>query len=104
MSENSTQAPSHLVRNLILAAVVLAVLITLSYFYIQHQKNYPSTDDSYVHANIIYIAPQVSGKVVSVNASDYQKISQGDLLVQIDILFHVRNTLQQVYLPKYMSP
>ncbi|MGS0676801.1 HlyD family secretion protein [Shewanella sp. 0m-4] len=84
MSENSTQAPSHLVRNLILAAVVLAVLVTLSYFYIQHQKNYPSTDDSYVHANIIYIAPQVSGKVVSVNASDYQKISQGDLLVQID--------------------
>lgn len=92
MSENlaETSAPaelepkSHLIRNLIIAATVLAALVTLSYFYIQHQKNYPSTDDSYVHANIIYIAPQVHGKVISVNASDYQEVSQGDLLVQID--------------------
>ncbi|WP_299805027.1 HlyD family secretion protein [uncultured Shewanella sp.] len=90
MSENPTPAPtepesqSHFVRNLIIATIAIVILVTLSYFYIQHQKNYPSTDDSYVHANIIYIAPQVSGKVISVNASDYQKVSQGDLLMQID--------------------
>ncbi|GIU10727.1 MULTISPECIES: HlyD family secretion protein [unclassified Shewanella] len=87
MSENPTQAAeptSHVLRNLIVATIVVVILVTLSYFYIQHQKNYPSTDDSYVHANIIYIAPQVSGKVISVNAADYQKVNQGDLLMQID--------------------
>ncbi|MCG9731055.1 HlyD family secretion protein [Shewanella sp. Isolate13] len=81
---NETSAPSHTLRNLIIASIAIVVLATLSYFYIQHQKNYPSTDDAYIHANIIYIAPQVNGKVISVNASDYQKVSQGDLLVQID--------------------
>lgn len=82
MSENSST--SHLIRNLIIAAIAAAILATLSYFYVEHQKNYPSTDDAYVHANVIYIAPQVSGKVLSVNVSNYQKVSQGDLLYQID--------------------
>jgi len=82
MSENTKT--SHMIRNLIVVAVGLAVLITLSYFYIQHQKNYPNTDDAYVHANIIYIAPQVNGKVIKTNISDYQKVSKGDLILQID--------------------
>ncbi|MBA5763115.1 HlyD family secretion protein [Vibrio sp. 404] len=82
MSENPTQ--SHLARNLILLAIGAVTLITLSYFYIQHQKSYPSTDDAYIHANIIYVAPQVHGKVILTNASDYQKVSKGDLLLQID--------------------
>ncbi|KII76518.1 HlyD family secretion protein [Vibrio renipiscarius] len=82
MSENT--APSHFIRNLSIAAIAVLILAALSYFYVQHQKNYPSTDDAYVHANIIYIAPQVSGKVLNVNVSNYQKVSQGDLLYQID--------------------
>ncbi|RJX75115.1 HlyD family secretion protein [Vibrio sinensis] len=82
MSENPST--SHFVRNIIIAAISAAVLVTLSYFYVEHQKNYPSTDDAYVHANIIYIAPQISGKIISVNVSNYQPVSQGDLLYQID--------------------
>ena len=82
MSDNPKQ--SHVMRNLIIALTLLVLVVCLSYFYIQHQKNYPSTDDAYVHANIIYIAPQVNGKVISVNVSDYQTVSKGDLLVQID--------------------
>ena len=82
MSDNPKQ--SHLMRNLFIALSLLVLVFCLSYFYIQHQKNYPSTDDAYVHANIIYIAPQINGKVISVNASDYQTVSKGDLLVQID--------------------
>ncbi len=27
-----------------------------------------------------------------------------DLLVQLEVLFRVRNTVQQVYLPEYVSP
>ena len=82
MSENPST--SHLIRNLIVTAFAVAVLAALSYFYIEHQKNYPSTDDAYVHANVIYIAPQISGKVLSVNVSNYQQVNQGDLLYQID--------------------
>lgn len=82
MSENT--ASSHFFRNLFITAIVAAVLAAASYFYVEHQKNYPSTDDAYVHANIIYIAPQVSGKIINVNVSNYQQVAQGDLLYQID--------------------
>lgn len=82
MSENT--APSHFLRNLTIMVIIAAILATAGYFYVQHQKNYPSTDDAYVHANVIYIAPQVSGKVLNVNVSNYQEVSQGDLLYQID--------------------
>ncbi|WP_162063607.1 HlyD family secretion protein [Vibrio taketomensis] len=82
MSE--TPSTSHFVRNLFITVIIAAALAAASYFYVQHQKNYPNTDDAYVHANVIYIAPQVSGKVIGVNVSDYQQVSKGDLLFQID--------------------
>ncbi|WP_051435696.1 HlyD family secretion protein [Shewanella fidelis] len=82
MSE--TGGKTSILRNVSVASVLLAAVIALSYWYIQHQKHYPSTDDAYVHADIIYVAPQVSGKVISVNTTDYQQVNKGDLLVQID--------------------
>lgn len=78
------QSDSHLGRNLFIFAIVLAILFGAGYFYIRHQRLYPNTDDAYVHAKILYIAPQVSGKLTKVNASDFQHVAAGDLLVQID--------------------
>lgn len=71
-------------RNLLLLIVVAAGLGTAGYFYIQHQKAYPSTDDAYIHANILYVAPQISGKVLNVNVKNYQHVTEGDLLIKID--------------------
>ena len=36
--------------------VVLLVFLIGGYWYYQHQKFYPSTDDAYVQANVINIA------------------------------------------------
>ncbi len=79
-----TDKKTHLVRNLLVAGCIAAGLITAGYFYIKHQEQFPSTDDAYVHANIVYLAPQVSGKIIASNATDYASVSKGDLLVQID--------------------
>ncbi|HIF9316512.1 HlyD family secretion protein [Photobacterium damselae] len=78
------ETKSHFARNLIVTGLIAAGLATAGYFYVKHQEEYPSTDDAYVHANIVYVAPQVSGKVISSNVADYQTVSKGDLLVQID--------------------
>lgn len=75
---------THLVRNLLVSGCIAAGLITAGYFYVKHQEQFPTTDDAYVHANIVYIAPQVSGKIIASNATDYASVSKGDLLVQID--------------------
>lgn len=75
---------SHTNRSFIFLGVALVMIILGGYFYIAHQKLYPSTSDAYVHANILYVAPQVSGKVKRVEVTDYQQVSKGDLLVLID--------------------
>ena len=64
------ETKSHFARNLIVTGLIAAGLATAGYFYVKHQEEYPSTDDAYVHANIVYVAPQVSGKVISSNVTD----------------------------------
>ena len=44
----------------------------------------PRTDDATVRANIVGIAPQVSGPIVDLRVTDNQFVKQGDLLFAID--------------------
>lgn len=52
----------------------------------------PWTRDGQVHANIIQIAPRVSGPVVKSSIKDNQFVHQGDLLFEIDPTTYI-NTL-----------
>lgn len=69
----------------IVGAVVMlgSIAIGLLLFW-RHQERYPSTDDAYVGANIIYVAPQVTGQVAEVLVDENQPIKDGDLLFTID--------------------
>src|SRR6185295_2876127 len=44
----------------------------------------PRTDDAAVRANVVGIAPQVSGPIVDLRVVDNQAVKQGDLLFAID--------------------
>ncbi len=44
----------------------------------------PQTDDAEVFANLIGIAPEVSGRIVAIPVKDNQLVHQGDLLFEID--------------------
>ncbi|TKB51811.1 HlyD family secretion protein [Ferrimonas aestuarii] len=50
----------------------------------QYSDSHPSTEDAYVRAKILSVAPQVQGQIVSVEVKDFQKINKGDLLLKID--------------------
>jgi membrane fusion protein (multidrug efflux system) len=43
-----------------------------------------TTDDAYVRAELTQLASRVSGEVLKVAVSDFQRVKAGDLLVQID--------------------
>jgi membrane fusion protein, multidrug efflux system len=43
-----------------------------------------STDDAYVNGHVTYVAPRVAGQVSRVLVSDHDRVSKGDLLVQLD--------------------
>jgi multidrug resistance efflux pump len=50
----------------------------------ERYTNYPWTRDSQVRANIVGIAPRVSGPIVRVAVIDNQQVKIGDLLFEID--------------------
>jgi membrane fusion protein, multidrug efflux system len=47
-------------------------------------EQHPRTDDAYLQAYIINVAPEVSGRIVELDVQDNQKVQKGQKLFQID--------------------
>jgi len=70
-------------KMLMTAAVVLiaaAILVTKYWYYLTN----PWTRDGQVHAQVIQIAPRISGPIVNLPIVDNQMVRAGDLLFEID--------------------
>lgn len=65
-----------------LGAFVAAAISLLSVWDIV--QRYPRTDDAYIRANTIGMAPRVFGQIVALPIRDNQYVEAGDLLYQID--------------------
>ncbi|MGD9763847.1 MAG: biotin/lipoyl-binding protein [Candidatus Binatia bacterium] len=65
------------------AAIVITTVIMGAYVY-RAVYLHPRTDDAYVRANTIGIAPHVSGPIVELPIVDNQRVTQGDLLFVVD--------------------
>jgi len=74
---------SHWLRVLATGAVVLAAVAVVGYKYRHYVLN-PWTRDGQVRAQVIQIAPRVSGPIVELPIRDNALVEQGDLLFQID--------------------
>jgi membrane fusion protein (multidrug efflux system) len=68
----------------VMLIAITSLIVILIVLYNIHSARYPSTDDTYIQANIIHIAPQVSGPVTQVFVQNHQWVSQGQPLVLID--------------------
>ena len=64
--------------SIILVTLALGLYVARLYYY------YPQTDDAYVRANIVHIAPHVSGPIVDLPIRDNQHVNRGDLLFVVD--------------------
>jgi multidrug efflux system membrane fusion protein len=59
-----------------------AVLITLHVWGII--ERHPRTDDATARANVVGIAPRVSGQILKLNVQDNQAVKEGDVIFEID--------------------
>ena len=64
------------------AAVLVAVIIGWQLWV--HYENDPWTRDGRIKANVIQVAPDVTGQVVKIHVHDNQQVKAGDVLFQID--------------------
>lgn len=74
-------------RNLIkwlAIGLLLFVVAIFGYRYWHHGELYASTDNAYLNANTVEIAPQIGGEVISVHVRDNQQVKGGDPLFDID--------------------
>ncbi|MBS0334112.1 MAG: HlyD family secretion protein [Proteobacteria bacterium] len=69
---------------LAIGAVVVVVLAIGGVFYWLHARQYVSTDDAFVDAHIVRLAPQVTGQVTRVMVADNAMVRAGQVLVEID--------------------
>jgi membrane fusion protein, multidrug efflux system len=69
-------------RTIGVAIVIGAVVASIYAFRVNFVK--PRTDDAAVRANVVGIAPHVSGPIVDLRVADNQFVKQGDLLFAID--------------------
>lgn len=60
----------------------LSAIAWLSYHLYSHY--YVSTEDAYINANIVQIAPRVTGKVSKLYVNNNQYVKKGDVLFDID--------------------
>ncbi|MTW09347.1 multidrug transporter subunit MdtN [Pseudoduganella eburnea] len=68
-------------------AIVLALMLAaigLAIYVIRSIDNSPRTDDAYVYADTINVAPEVNGRIVELPVADNQRVKKGDLLFRID--------------------
>lgn len=72
------------VSQLLIGLGIALLFLFIILIYLHHAKYYPSTDDAYVQAHIIPIAPQVTGSVAEVKVRDLQAVKKGDILFTLD--------------------
>jgi membrane fusion protein (multidrug efflux system) len=65
------------------AAVIVAVAAG-AYAYYQYATLHPSTDNAYLEANAVEIAPSLSGKVAEVDVKSFDKVKAGDVLLKVE--------------------
>ena len=73
----------HIIGRTIGVAIVIGAVATSIYAIRLNFVN-PRTDDAAVRANVVGIAPHVSGPIVDLRVADNQFVKQGDLLFAID--------------------
>ena len=75
---------SHNRRPIIILAVAAVVSGIGLWFYTNFENTHPSTSDAYVNADILRLAPMVSGQIVEVNVDDNQYVTAGTIIAKLD--------------------
>lgn len=83
LSRNNNKATGLLVLRVLATLTLVAAAGVLAWFAWQHYVYAPWTRDARVQANVVNIAPEVSGTVTRVAVADDRYVHKGDLLFTI---------------------
>lgn len=73
-----------MIKKLLSGVIAISILAAAGGYYWYELTYHPSTDDAYLKTNIVNVASQVNGRIVTLNVKDDQAVKRGDLLFVID--------------------
>lgn len=73
-------------KRLLIAATLAFIVIGIAYaiWWALFASNFESTDDAYVHGDLIQVTPQIAGTVIGIEADDTQLVTKGTVLIKLD--------------------
>ena len=72
------------VFGIVFSLAVIGAAVVASVLAAQRLDERPRTDDAYLQANLIHLAPDVSGRIVALNVQENQAVRAGDVMFVID--------------------
>jgi membrane fusion protein, multidrug efflux system len=69
---------------ILVSLVAFAGMIVLAALTIRRIDVRPRTDDAYLNADVVHMAPSVSGRIIELAVRDNQAVHRGDILFRID--------------------
>ncbi|HEY8037388.1 MAG TPA: HlyD family secretion protein [Methylobacter sp.] len=71
-------------RSVLLILLIGLPLVTGIGYWLLERQHYETTDDAYLHSNIVLISPKIQGYITNIAVNDNQAVKQNDILVMID--------------------
>jgi membrane fusion protein, multidrug efflux system len=69
---------------ILVSVLALAGLLVTGVLALRRIDQRPRTDDAYLQADLVHMAPDVSGRIVELDVRDNQAVRKGDVLFRID--------------------
>jgi membrane fusion protein, multidrug efflux system len=76
--EKKSKAPLFIACGIILIGTILGTIWWLN------NRQYETTDDSFLEGNISQVSPKISARILKINVKENQLVKKGDLLVELD--------------------
>lgn len=84
VADSNTTSKKINVKKALALASIFVILAVGAILYWLYSLQFVSTDDSYVNANVVQIAPQVSGQILDLKVINNQQVTKGQILFIID--------------------
>lgn len=68
----------------IIGGTVVVAAIVVGVLYYLHTRDWESTDDAFIQADVTQVSPRVAGHVLAVYVTDNQDVKKGEKLVDLD--------------------
>lgn len=68
----------------LIAGAIIVIGVAAAYFAYDRATRFPSTDDATIDADVVHVATPVGGRIVKLAVQENQRVTQGDLLFEID--------------------